>query len=141
MDSRFNEKTELVYKAFSLLPNSIIDSVYDGRCMAWRQHVMEFATFYKDDLHNYNLLDAELDTYHTYWVTFKKTHPKEKIPSTVTETLKQISFQAFTNITILLRFFGTIPVTTCTSERCIIPSHQWSMIGWMVLPWCIYIEK
>ena len=58
MDSRFNEKTELVYKAFSLLPNSIVDSVYDGKCMAWRQHLMEFATFYNDDLYNNNLLDA-----------------------------------------------------------------------------------
>ena len=80
---------------------------------------MEFATSFKDDLYNYNLLAAELDTYHTYWVTFKKTHPKEKIPSTVTETLKHILFQVFTNIKIHLRILGTIPVTTCTCERCI----------------------
>ena len=75
MDSCFNEKTKLVCKAFSLLPNSITDSVYDGKCMTWRQHLMEFATFYKDDLYNYNS-DAELDTYHTYWVTFKKRLPR-----------------------------------------------------------------
>ena len=87
--------------------------------MHWRESVMEFANFYKDDLSNYNLLDAELDTYHTYWVTFRKIHPMEKIPSTVTETLKHLSFQAFTNIKILLRILGTIPVTTCTCERCI----------------------
>ena len=105
MDSCINENTELAYKAFLLLPNFNIDSVYDGKCMAWRQHVMEFATFYKDDLSNYNLLDKKLDTYHTYWV-----------PSTVTEAWKHISFQAFTNIKTLLRILGTIPVT-CTCER------------------------
>ena len=44
---------------------------------------------------------------------------KKKIPSTVYETLKHLSFQAFTNIKILLRILGTIPVTTCTCERCI----------------------
>ena len=65
------------------------------------------------------LLDAELDTYHTYWVTFRKIHSMEKIPSTVTETMKHLSFQAFTNIKILLRILGTTPVTTCTCERCI----------------------
>ena len=119
MSSRFNEKTELVYKAFAILPNYIIDSVYDGKGMHWRKNVMEFATFYRDDLSNYHLLDTELSTYHTYWVTFRETYPKGKIPSTVSETLKHLSFQAFTNIKILLRILGTVPVTTCTCERCI----------------------
>ena len=59
MNSRFNEKTELVYKAFAILPNYIINSVMDGKGMHWRENVMEFANFYKDDLSNYNLLDAE----------------------------------------------------------------------------------
>ena len=117
--SRFNEKTELVYKAFAILPNYIIDSVYDGKGMHWRKNVMEFAIFYRDDLSNYHLLDTELSTYHTYWVTFRETYPKEKIPSTLSETLKHLSFQAFTNINFFLRILGTIPVTTCTCERCI----------------------
>ena len=65
LSSRFNEKTELVYKAFAILPNYIIDSVYDGKGMHWRKNVMEFATFYRDDLSNYHLLDTELSTYHT----------------------------------------------------------------------------
>ena len=55
----------LVYKAFAILPNYIIDSVYDGKGMHWRKNVMEFATFYRDDLSNYHLLDTELSTYHT----------------------------------------------------------------------------
>ena len=64
LSSRFNEKTGLVYKAFAILPNYIIDSVYDGKDMHWRKNVMDFATFYRDDLSNYHLLDTELSTYH-----------------------------------------------------------------------------
>ena len=56
MNSRFNEKTELVYKAFAILANYIIDSVLDGKGMHCRESVMESANFYKDDLSNYNFV-------------------------------------------------------------------------------------
>ena len=42
MDSRFNEKTRLVYKAFSILPNYIIDSVSAENCKHWKKNVIEF---------------------------------------------------------------------------------------------------
>ena len=114
INSRFNEKTE----EFAIRPNYIIDSVFDGKGMHWRKNVLEFAKFYKDDLSNYNLLDVEFDTEHTYLVTFRKVNLEEKLPSTVTEALKHLSFQVFINNKILLRILGTIPVTTCTCERC-----------------------
>ena len=44
--------------------------------MHWRKNVMEFATFYRDDLSNYHLLDTELSTYHTLgnFIQKKKFH-------------------------------------------------------------------
>ena len=64
-------------------------------------------------------MGGELDTYQTYWVTFRKKFPNTRIPSTVSETLKHFSFKAFTNIKVILRIIATIPVTTCTCERSI----------------------
>ena len=120
LDSRFNENTKLVYEAFSILPNYVVDSAGDGKtCDQWKVTLMKFALFYKDDLPNYGLLNSELDTYHTYWVSFNKDFKNEKIPSSVSETLQHLCFKSFANMKVILRILGTVPVTTCTCERSI----------------------
>lgn len=68
-----------------------MDSAGDDKtCDQWKKTPMKFALFYKDDLPDYDLLNNELDTYHTYWVSFNKEFPNLKIPSTVSETLHNL---------------------------------------------------
>ena len=103
----------MVYKGFSILPTFIIECEENGN--EWKENVLEFAQFYKDDLPLFFGLSTELDLYALFW----KLNSKEKLPSTACETLRRIDFSGYTNIKVLLKILATIPVTSCTCERCI----------------------
>ena len=61
--------------------------------------------------------DTELDIWHTYW---SSKSPKS-LPKKLSETLEVIypMQTTFPTIYVLLQILATIPITTCTCERCI----------------------
>ena len=80
--------------------------------LPWRQQMQTFARFYEDDLPNPLSLDAELDLWETYWVTYTGCHP-----NSVGQTLKAMPHGVFPNIEVALRILATLPVTSCECER------------------------
>ena len=78
----------------------------------WKAKFNDFANIYHEDLPNPLALDAELQLWETYWITFKGT-----IPNSAALSLKVIMFPGFENITVALKILGTLPVTSCECER------------------------
>ena len=78
----------------------------------WRQTLQPFIDLYQDDLPEPNALPAELQLWERYWLDCSSVRP-----GNISKTLKQIKFNGFSNIKVLLRILGTLPVTTCEVER------------------------
>ena len=90
-----------------------IEREKEGRAkLPWRQQIQTFARFYEDDLPNPLSLDAELDLWEKYWLTYKGCHP-----NSVSETLKSMPHIIFPNLEVSLRILATLPVTSCECER------------------------
>ena len=68
---------------------------------------------YRDDMPNFDSCSAELDCWETFWKNFEG-----EAPDTIDETLKYTKSSMYPNIHTVLLLIGTIPVTTCTCERC-----------------------
>ena len=79
----------------------------------WKLKVLTFMKKYRDDMPNFDSCSAELDCWETFWKNFEG-----EAPDTIDETLKYTKSSMYPNIHTVLLLIGTIPVTTCTCERC-----------------------
>ena len=80
----------------------------------WKAKVLTFMKAYRDDMPNYDSCQAELDCWTTFWMT----HFEGDLPDTLDKTLQYTKSSMYPNIHTVLLLLGTIPVTTCTCERC-----------------------
>ncbi|XP_050503433.1 52 kDa repressor of the inhibitor of the protein kinase-like [Diabrotica virgifera virgifera] len=71
--------------------------------------------FYKDDLRSSNnfILEAGYNLWKTHWQTFAA----DKLPKSALDTLRNMDWDMFPNIKILLTILAVIPVTTSSVER------------------------
>ena len=79
----------------------------------WKKDFKTFCSFYANDFPNKNMISVEEDLWETYWLE----HYKEKMPSTIAETLPQVDELTFPNIYTALKILGILPVTSCTCEK------------------------
>ena len=78
--------------------------------VAWKNDLIEFASFYKTDMPNFLAFQSELNLWEKYWSTYNRD-----IPDNLTATLKATPF-TFENIHVCLRILATLPVTSCECE-------------------------
>ena len=83
-----------------------------GQGREWKQEVQDFIKFYEDDFPSVYAIQSELSLWEKYWEEYL-----DPIPDSICTTLKAISFPCFKIIKIALRILGTLPVTSCESER------------------------
>ena len=105
-------------KGFLLVPFYMTEIIQaSGDVELWKKEVSVFVERYEDDLTLFHNTDTELDIWHTYW---SSKSPKS-LPKKLSETLEIIHplQTTFPTIYVLLQILATIPITTCTCERCI----------------------
>ena len=78
----------------------------------WKEKVSVFADLFKSDFPCPKALDAELDSWETYWLK-----SKDWLPGNIWSTLKGIQFNGFDIISVSVGTLGTSKVTICTYER------------------------
>lgn len=105
----FDYSNLLTYKGLAIIPKKLITLVNSK--VKWKSGFKEFYEFYKNDLPNFKALSMELELWEEYWVTFEGD-----ISGDIVSTLKA-NPTGFDNISVLLRIFGTLPVTFCGCER------------------------
>ena len=92
-----------------------VPSIMDKYPNDWKQHLLKFMKKYEDDMPNIGSCEAEIDCWQTFWFT----EYEGDFPDTVDKTLKSTMVSMYPNIHQVLVLLGTIPVTTCSCERCI----------------------
>ena len=106
LSERFDSHSKTVALLQGLLPKNInTDTSF--------QDVEEAVLFYKDDLPNYIIIDEELYRWRMKWLAV----PIDKRPQTLTESLKSVCHSGLPNISMLLKLFATIPLSSCSCER------------------------
>ena len=110
ISSRFGSAPITVTKGFSILSDFFLNHNADR----WKEDFSEFALD-KRDLPGVNSISPELLMWDTYW----RNEYKGKLPSPISETLKNVCPMkaSFPNIHAALRDMATIPVTSCKYER------------------------
>ena len=73
----------------------------------------EVISFYSDDLPNSSILDKELCCLNSKWLHA----PIDDRPETLSDSLNQCSPITFPNISILLKTFATLPLSSASCER------------------------
>ena len=69
---------------------------------------------YRNDLPHYESCRAEVDCWGTFWLE----EFKGEEPETLQDLLNFTKVDMYPNISTVLKLLGTVPVTTCTCERC-----------------------
>ena len=109
---RFDESALNAFYGLSVIPAKMTSLIYRPGKYTWQQKFEFFAEQYRDDLHNYFALDAELTTWEDYWESFEGDQPDN-----ISKTLNAISFVGFENIKVALIILATLLVTSCECER------------------------
>ena len=106
---RFKPENIVFINGFYCIPN--IMEKYPNE---WKQKLLSFMRRYKKDMPNPESCLAEIECWETLW----SKHFTGEAPSTLEDTFSHIKPAMYPNITTVLTILGTIPVTTCTCERC-----------------------
>ena len=75
---------------------------------------MVFENFYLEDFPNFTDLAAELDHWYYFWNEIKH---KTDLPDSTSATLKRVDALAFTNLYLVLKLLGPLPITPDKCER------------------------
>ncbi|XP_057299418.1 52 kDa repressor of the inhibitor of the protein kinase-like [Hydractinia symbiolongicarpus] len=110
ISKRFQPETVAAYKGLALIPSHLFFLKSQGK--DWKNEVQDFVTFYTSDFLSVNALQSELSLWEKYWEEYTDT-----LPDSISLAFKAVSFPGFENIKIALRILGTLPVTSCESER------------------------
>ncbi|XP_049795036.1 52 kDa repressor of the inhibitor of the protein kinase-like [Schistocerca nitens] len=104
LETRFHQDFRTILPLEGLIP---------AYCLKYSEdEVIQTSEKYEQFLESSSLLmEGELKLWKKKWVD------ESKRPETVTEALKNCDKQFFPNVYVLLKIFGTIPVTTSTPER------------------------
>ncbi|XP_046853849.1 52 kDa repressor of the inhibitor of the protein kinase-like [Xenia sp. Carnegie-2017] len=116
LQARFDFSQINVYNGFSVVPSkmiSLINSLPPNK-KNWKENFRLFSDFYKDDLPTPLGLDAELELWEKFWITYEGS-----LPDSAASTLKALGFEGFENIKACLWLLATLPVTSCECERSI----------------------
>ena len=95
LQNRFNPTNINSFYGLSIIPANIVFSEGNNK---WKEDFKRFVEFYLDDLPNPMALDAEIDLWEKYWVTYNGSRPVNACAN-----LKFINFPGFENIKIALR--------------------------------------
>ena len=79
----------------------------------WKKDLLRFFEQYFGDMPSIQNVSHEVDNLESFWLLF----PKEKLPSSLTDTIKTTNPITFPNISIVLRILATLPITSCTCEK------------------------
>ena len=109
LQAQFDVESVNIYKGLSIVPAKMLSLV--SKEIDWKEQFQTVSSFYYNDLPNPLALDAELSLWNTYWTTYKGP-----CPSNIASILKAITFEGFENIKIILRFLGTLLITSCECE-------------------------
>ena len=110
LDSRFEDDVFVFYKGFSVIPSILL-----ATDPTWKDNVREFCNHYRQDIHNYAGLPAELLLWERIWRG--KNDRREDIPDSIDATLEQIDKDAYANIYTILQILITISISLASCER------------------------
>ena len=60
-----------------------------------------------------DIISHEIDNWESLWLT----HPVDKLPTNMSETIKAVMPVSFLDLSTVLRILGTLTITGCTCER------------------------
>ena len=78
---------------------------------SWKSDLLDLCEFYRKDLPEFHLINAEINLWEEYWLQYKGDVPKDLI-----STLQTLPV-GFENISIMLRILATMPFSSCECER------------------------
>ena len=79
----------------------------------WKEDFKNLCIQYLDDLPDATCISYEVDIWESKWIHC----PKEELPGTSTETLREMNPMSFPNSATILKILAVIPFTSCTCER------------------------
>jgi len=106
ISSRFTSHSKQAASLQGLLPCNITST-------SSFSEMNEVISFYSDDLPNSSILDEELCRWKSKWLHA----PIDDRPETLSDSLNQCSPITFPNISTLLKFFPTLPLSSASCER------------------------
>ena len=112
MSSRFSQHQQTALLGMAIVPTVVVTLSADEYCSKLRP----LADMYHDDLPSPDCLESEFHCWHIKWHQHQTEHGHNSLPSTIAETLRNVSAM-YPNIQVLASILGTLPVTTCSAER------------------------
>ena len=106
---RFSPESQQFIRGFYCIPQ-----IMQKYPKAWKEKLLTFMKTYRNDLPHYESCRAEVDCWGTFWLE----EFKGEEPETLQDLLNFTKVDMYPNISTVLKLLGTVPVTTCTCERC-----------------------